>query len=671
MITPLPFRQIHLDFHTSPHIPDVGIDFAPDDFVRMLQLGHVNSVTVFAKCHHGYSYYPTEIGTPHPHLQRRDLLGEMIEACHKADIRVPVYTTVVWDELAWETHPEWRQLSPEGHIVGSADSVLTPGWKNLCMNTGYADYVIAQIEEILERYDEDGMFIDIVRYGPTPCVCASCLKQMTEAGIDPLDADQLRRFSLAAERRFMQRTTQAIRARKSDQSIFYNSRLRMDLDPVTGMRRELDDFTHLEIESLPGGFWGYDHFPMFVRYFQTFPRQLVAMTGRFHTAWGDFGGLRNRAALEFECFQALAHGATISIGDQLHPRGRLDPAVYQRIGEIFAEVERREPWCTNTTSLAEIGVLTASVHLPAGAEHINEHDRGALHVLEQLKHQFQFIDAQADLSVYALVVLPDAIPINGELAAKLRRYLATGGKLLITGESGLDKSAGDFVLAPEMGVHYVGPAPFTPDYLVLTPELETGIEATYHACELAGVQVVADPDTRVLALAGAPYFNRTWAHFCSHRYTPFDRVTEDPVITEHENVIYVARPLFEEYSRFSKRAHKQVLANCLRRLLPRPRIGEHDLPSTAVLTLRRQEADLIVHLLHYVHQRRGDHLDIIEDRLPLHNVNFSVRTERPPREVRLAPENQLIDWEWRDGYVHVTVPEVNGYQIVHMVDSMA
>jgi hypothetical protein len=83
------------------------------------------------------------------------------------------------------------------------------------------------------------------------------------------------------------------------------------------------------------------------------------MTGRFHTAWGDFGGLRNRAALAFECFQGLAHGTTCSIGDQLHPRGRLDPTVYQRIGEIYAEVEWREPWCKDTTSLPDIGVMTA------------------------------------------------------------------------------------------------------------------------------------------------------------------------------------------------------------------------------------------------------------------------------------------------------------------------
>lgn len=51
----LPFRQAHLDFHTSAAILDVGVDFDPQDFTNVLKSAHVNSVTVFAKCHHSYS----------------------------------------------------------------------------------------------------------------------------------------------------------------------------------------------------------------------------------------------------------------------------------------------------------------------------------------------------------------------------------------------------------------------------------------------------------------------------------------------------------------------------------------------------------------------------------------------------------------------------------------
>ena len=667
----LPFRQVHLDFHTSPHIPEIGVDFDPDAFVRTLQAGRVNSVTVFGKCHHGYSYYPTKIGTVHPHLER-DLLGEMVEACHKAGIRVPVYTTVVWDELAWATHPEWRQLSPAGHVEGYSDTPLKPGWKNLCPNTTYADYVIAQIEEILDMYPVDGVFIDIVRYGPTPCVCATCLQQIVEEGVDAEDIDQLRRFALRSERRFMARTTAAIRSKRPDTSIFYNSRLRMEWNAALGNRPELDDFTHLEIESLPGGFWGYDHFAMFARYFQTFDRELVTMTGRFHTSWGDFGGLRNRAALEFECFQGLAHGTTCSIGDQLHPRGRLSQAVYARIGEVYAEVERREPWCVDTQPLAEIGVATANANLRLRDSGVAETDRGTLHVLEQLQHQFDYIDAGSDLSPYRLLIVPDDVPLDAEYAETLRAYLQAGGKLLLTGHAGLDSAQGDFYLAQEMGVHYIGEAPFAPDYLVVGPELAEGTEPMHQVCEMQGTRVRADAGAQILALSGLPFFNRTWQHFCSHQYTPMDAPAEDPVIVQNGRVIYVARPLFREYAMSARRIHKQVLGNCIERLLEHPRVGEHNLPSTAVVTVRQQKEDLLVHLLHYVHQRRGKDLDVIEDVIPLYDVEVSIRAAQPPAGVRLVPEDQPVEWAWEEiaggagGYVRLLVPRVDGYQIVQL-----
>ena len=54
--TGFPMRQIHLDFHTSPDIPDVGADWDPDHFAQTLTRARVNSVTLFATCHHGMSY---------------------------------------------------------------------------------------------------------------------------------------------------------------------------------------------------------------------------------------------------------------------------------------------------------------------------------------------------------------------------------------------------------------------------------------------------------------------------------------------------------------------------------------------------------------------------------------------------------------------------------------
>lgn len=113
----LPFRQIHLDFHTSDLIPDVGADWNPDEFAGTLRSAHVNSINVFAKCHHGYAYYATRIATPHPSL-KVDLLGDMVRVCRASNIAINYYYSLVWDVATAREHPEWRAVDRNGKPMG-------------------------------------------------------------------------------------------------------------------------------------------------------------------------------------------------------------------------------------------------------------------------------------------------------------------------------------------------------------------------------------------------------------------------------------------------------------------------------------------------------------------------------------------------------------------------
>ena len=69
-------RQVHLDFHTSELVPG-GKNFSKKQFQDALKAGHVDSITVFSKCHHGWSYHPTEVNEIHPELDF-DLLGAYV-----------------------------------------------------------------------------------------------------------------------------------------------------------------------------------------------------------------------------------------------------------------------------------------------------------------------------------------------------------------------------------------------------------------------------------------------------------------------------------------------------------------------------------------------------------------------------------------------------------------
>ncbi len=657
----LPMRQVHLDFHTAGQIPDVGANWDPDAFIETLQRAHVNSINLFARCHHGYVYYSPTRFTRHPSLNF-DLLGEQVAACRRAGIAAPIYITVGWDELAAQRHPEWLEVTPEG-VLGQ-HSPLVPAWKKLCLNSPYLDYVWEQTEEMIAHFegDVDGLWFDIIQQGE--CVCAHCRRDMAYLGLDAASPADRQAFAQQVRDACRQRLYRQSVARVPKALVFFNSG-HVGYDQTI---HSLDCYTHLELESLPSsGIWGYNHYPISVRYARTLGKPHLGMTGKFHTMWGDFSSFKNQAALEFECFQMLANGAACCIGDQLHPRGALSAPVYDLIGRVYAQVEAKEPWCVGAEPLAEIAVFNVEA---VGAEdgRVDTSHAGALRILLEGHHQFDFVDERADWDRYRVLIFPDKVPFDKALAARVRAYLAGGGQVIASYRSGLRPDGTGFALE-EFGVELVGEAPYVADYLRPLPSLEAQLEDTEYVIYERGLAVRPAEGTQLLAEVIGPYFDRAWDHFCSHRQTPMDLANLQPYpgITRNAqgNVIYLAHPLFLGYRRQAPLWYKRLVLAALGLLLPRPLVST-DAPSSAQVTALRQPAQgrTVLHLLHYIPERRGLEFDTIEDVLPLYDVAVRLRLEAAPQRVYLAPQGQPLAHTYHNGYAHVTVPRVIGHQMV-------
>ena len=379
----LRFRQVHLDFHTSEQIEGIGEKFDPREFAEVLKDAGVDSITCFARCHHGMIYYDTDFPGRHPHLHR-NLLREQIDACHAVGIKVPIYITVGWDEFTAKNHPEWLERNPEGKPNGSGP--LEAGWRKLCFNTPYVDYVERQTIDVLKTFgkDVDGLFFDIIFQNQ--CCCNDCMDGMREAGLDPKCEKDRLTYAARVNNRFKKRMTETVRKYNPDCTIFYNAG---HVGPA--IRETLDTYTHLELESLPSGGWGYDHFPITARYARNLGYEYLAMTGKFHKSWADFGGFKNQPALEYECFTALALGAKCSVGDQLHPNGAINKATYQLIGSVYNQVKEREPWCDDVTAVTEIGVLSPEI-VPGVRERLHPAIKGVYRMLSEAHYQFDILD---------------------------------------------------------------------------------------------------------------------------------------------------------------------------------------------------------------------------------------------------------------------------------------
>ena len=84
-----------------------------------------------------------------------------------------------------------------------------------------------------------------------------------------------------------------------------------------------------------------------------------------------------------------------SIGDQLHPRGTLDPAAYELIGKVYAKVAIHRLLVKDANPIAQIGFFqTPATGTPRQPS--LRHRRRRTRMLTQLKHQFDVVGPASD-----------------------------------------------------------------------------------------------------------------------------------------------------------------------------------------------------------------------------------------------------------------------------------
>ncbi len=542
------------------------------------------------------------------------------------------------------------------------------------VNSPYIHFLREHVREIFDLMPVDGFFFDIVQ--PIPSSDPYTQDGMRAAGLNPASAADRSKFALDSLNQFKHEFSRFVWEINPEVSVFFNAG-----HVGTRHRAVVDAYSHWELETLPSGGWGYQHFPVTMRYARNLGLDVLGQTGKFHTSWGDFHSFKNPAALQFECYRMIAMGAKCSIGDQLPPRGRLDPNVYDLIGSVYGEVEAKEPWCVGAKPLSEIAVMTPEEFTSASASNLPSAIKGATRVLEEAAQQFEIVDSQSDFSLFRVLILPDIIPVDAALAAKLEAYVAQGGQVIATFESGLTPDQSGFA-AGLFGVEMASEGPRDAegklvrgvfyergdyvDYILPQGEIGRGLPQTEHVLYIRGMDVQALAGAEVLAPIYPSYFDRTWEHFCSHRQTPSAGAAGNAGIVRQGSVIYFSSPIFTLYDRVAPLWCKRLLLNALEMLLPQPLV-RHGGPSTLFVTLNEQAAAgrQVLHLLHYIPERRGTQFDVIEDVLPLYDVPVSVRVPRAVASV-VAVGSTALPFTAVGDRINLIVPEVMGHQMVEI-----
>lgn len=628
-------RAVHIDFHTMPGVYDFGKDWNAKEFAKTLHDSHVTQINAFAQCNLGFSYYPTKVGVMYPELEF-DMFGELLEECHKLNIKVCAYISAGLNHEQSRRHAEWCQMDQEGRIIFGDRTANF--FRLVCYNTGYLDYLIETVKEVLS-YPVDGLFLDsmVIR----PCYCSSCTEKMISSGLDIQNKDDVYKFATEI-------TLNAAKIIRSivpqDKFLYFN-----------GIPWEEKLNSHVELECLPGGAWGYDFFPARAAYGRTLSDKLVYMTGRFQASWADFGGFKTEASLENDFYDALLNGFQVSVGDHLHPAGSLEKHVYNSVSKLFKKFEKFEKWTDSAKYIADIALIR---NKDAWKREVYwESLNGAARMLGELKYTFDIINEDADFKKYKLIILPDEVEMSQALTEKLKAHIAEGKPVLSTGFSGLDEEHKKFALSNWDFVSFEGHEESERSYYNnLHPDAN---DSSFRwAMYAKGIKMTAKPSAVVWGNHIKAYFERHWDGMHGYFYTPPEKESGYTSVAKKDNICHISFEIFKAYFKYAATFHKDLIALVIKSLLPEPLIKTHNIPSTARVGLTGTNEYKILHVKVTRPEMRGQ-LQVIEehDVMPEGSKVF-VRGEY--NSVKQLPDGSSIDFEIENGYTVIKLPEVTG-----------
>jgi hypothetical protein len=159
----------HYMLVAPPWMEGSGGRFSARDYVRAAVDSGVNCVEVYIKDHHGTAFYDTKAGYKCASMPG-DYLADLCEAGAAHNVDIYAYYSVGFDNWCADRHPDWCMRTADGRAVGAGL------WSYMCPNTGYRDFMLAQVAEIA-AYPVRGLWFDILRFPELArgaCFCASC-----------------------------------------------------------------------------------------------------------------------------------------------------------------------------------------------------------------------------------------------------------------------------------------------------------------------------------------------------------------------------------------------------------------------------------------------------------------------------------------------------------------
>ncbi|MCR5742480.1 MAG: alpha-L-fucosidase [Lachnospiraceae bacterium] len=678
------YRRNLLDMHIDDWNEEFLSKIDPEEYVSCLEKAHVTAAMVKAMPHTGLCNYPTKLGRMHRGLKGRDFFGEVLKLCHEKGIAVIAYYSQVFDNYAYDNHPEWRTISADGKNhkeFRGLDCFRNGRYGIVCPNNSeYREYVKAHLIELNEMYDFEGMFLDMT-FWPDVCYCPSCRRRyLEETGREMPKTmnwqdEEFRNFQHLRERwmaDFATFTTGVIKSVKPECTVEHQMSM-----VASGWLHACSEYIADEVDYTGGDYYGGFLQQTFInKYYKNISPNLpfVYHTSRCDPQLSFHTTTKSRDELLLHVVTALVHNGAFLLVDAINPDGSIVPKVYTELmrsiyeetmpleshinGQLNADVDiffathsKFDPNETNKSvcdkSFGPAFFMDASVKLAS----ILREDNQAFTVIgsKNLK------DSKA--RVMALCHVSQILDSEME---DIERYVAEGGNLYVSGPIGHEK------LAQMIGVRFDGVcnmAQTVEDFTYIAPTEEGReiLEGFDDAAPLSvpmrqyKVEVIEEARVKVLATITLPYTVPNSPEFAAIHSNPPGIKTDMPamLLSQYKGgqIFYVAAPIEMSQPYMSRLVVKRIMDRL---------VGERsiysDAPKWAETISWDKDGFKYVAVLN--EQEEAPYV-------PVHDIHICVPgVYSCARVISGAEAGQTIKVGVQDGKTTACIPKVNVYCII-------
>ncbi|MEM2939941.1 MAG: family 10 glycosylhydrolase [Thermoproteota archaeon] len=671
------YRRNLVDMHIEDWDERFLSRLDPENYVRMLKLAGVKSAMVYANSHVGYCYWPTRTGRTHRGIKGRDVLGEIIDLCHKEEIDVIIYYSLIFNNWAYEQHPEWRIVKVDGkpsRVWGGRYGVCCPN------SPGYRRFVLDQIEELCRNYDFEGVFFDMT-FWPTVCYCPDCRERYREeTGEDPptvinWDNPSWIRFQRKREEwlaEFASVVTSAVKKHKPEASVEHQYST-VPASWVLGVTSSLSKWC----DYVGGDFYGGVLQQSFIckLYYNLTPNMpFEFMTSICYPGLGEHTTVKSKELNEAQAFLTIAHNGAFLIIDAIDPIGTLDERRYRMVGDTYRELGKYEKYLGGELcqDVAIYFSLNSKFDFAENGKKVSEasgfgeripHLDAALGAAESLRTShipFGVITDLKKLPRFQVVVLPNVLMLSDEEVEAIRKYVAAGGSVYASKFTLKSK------LSEILGVTHMEETPEKSTYVAPTEEgkkLLPGVAKEY-PLSIPDSQIKAEFSSKegMMATIALPYTKPDDpSKFASIHSNPPGIYTDYPAIVCKnfgKGRILWSSASIETYAvRYMR--HRSIFAHIVKYLAQKPFSFEANAPECVEITQvhKPEEKKYLINIVNF-------QSEIGLPNIPVHDILLRLKIEGTPRRVISLPDEASIPFEYREGYAHIKIPVVETFRML-------